>query len=217
VANLKLYLQLLERGQPERKGTYLETLNREADRLRRLIDGFLEIAQIDAGATSIKPTNVNLNTLLDDLYEDRWPTANQRGLVVELQPAPDLPQVSTDRTWIAQAVSNLLDNALNYTPAGGQITLATAVRELDEQLWATVSVCDTGPGIAADELPHVFERFYRGEAARNFKLPGAGLGLSISHEIVRRLQGRLTVDSKLGHGATFTVWLRIPPTITGLD
>ncbi|HZY42929.1 MAG TPA: ATP-binding protein, partial [Anaerolineae bacterium] len=194
VANIKLYLELLERSKPDRYPQYVQTLHRETDRLRRLIDGFLEMAQLDAGEVLIRPTPVDLNQLLDEVEEDRRSVAAARGLTFEARPQPDLPIVATDRTLIAQVISNLVDNALNYTPAGGRVTVATAARSDDGGPWVTLSVADTGPGIAPDERSRLHERFYRGEAARDFKVPGAGLGLSIVHAVLEQLGGRLTVD-----------------------
>jgi signal transduction histidine kinase len=101
-------------------------------------------------------------------------------------------------------VTNLVTNAINYTPVGGRIVVSAAVT--DE--WVTLTVLDNGPGIAAKDLPHLFERFYRGEVGRLASAPGTGLGLAISREIIDRLGGRITVDSVSGQGAAFTVWLR---------
>ncbi|MBP7689036.1 MAG: HAMP domain-containing histidine kinase, partial [Thermoflexales bacterium] len=207
--NIKLYLELLERSKPERYPPYVQTLHREADRLRRLIDGFLEMAQLDAGAVVIRPASIDLNQVLAEALENRGPLAADRGLTLIVRPDLALPPVQTDRTLIAQAISNLVDNALNYTPSGGQVTLSSGQRDMADGRWAIVSVSDTGPGISPDEHLHLHERFYRGEAARDFKVPGAGLGLSIVHAILLKLGGRLTIDSVPGQGATFSVWLPI--------
>lgn len=86
--------------------------------------------------------------------------------------------------------------------------LSTATRQQDDQDWITVTVADTGPGISTQDMPHLFERFYRGEAGRRSGTPGTGLGLAICHDIALRLNGRITVDSQPGRGAAFTVWLR---------
>lgn len=207
VANIKLYLELLERSQPERYPQYVQTLQRETDRLRRLIDGFLEMAQLDAGAVLIRPTSVDLNQLVLDALVDRRAVAANRGLTLTADTGTAMPPVQTDRTLVAQAISNLLDNALNYTPAGGRATLTTGQCAQADGRWATVCVADTGPGIAPHEQARLRERFYRGEAARDFKVPGAGLGLSIVEAILAQLGGRLTIESEAGHGARFMLWL----------
>jgi signal transduction histidine kinase len=101
-----------------------------------------------------------------------------------------------------------LTNAINYTPPGGLITVTIAPRQHDGQDWATFTVKDTGPGIAPIDLPHLFERFYRGEVGRKSGAPGTGLGLAISSKIVDRLGGHITIESRPGQGAAFTVWLK---------
>ena len=123
--------------------------------------------------------------------------------------APELPMVKTDSLLLVQALSNIMTNALVYTPSHGRITVMTSLQTAEEHVWATLTVRDTGPGISTEDLPHIFERFYRGTAARDYTTPGAGLGLAISQSILTRLRGRLTVVSVSGEGAAFTVWLPI--------
>jgi signal transduction histidine kinase len=106
-------------------------------------------------------------------------------------------------------LTNLLTNAINYTPAGGTITMCTGVAESDGKRWVTVSVEDTGPGISAKDQEHLFSRFFRGEAGRASNAPGTGLGLAISKEMIDLHGGQITVESKVGKGSAFTVWLQI--------
>jgi signal transduction histidine kinase len=209
VANVKLYLELLERASSERYPQYLQTLQRETDRLRRLIDGFLEMAQLDAGTQPARLAPVNVNAIVSDLLEDRSTSAAQRPLTLTAQPLPDLPLIMADRARLTQAAGKLVDNALAYTPPGGTIAVFTQVYVEPTDTFVTLSVSDTGPGIETTEQTHLFERFYRGEAARDFKVPGAGLGLSIAQALVHQLGGRITVESQPGHGATFTIWLPV--------
>jgi signal transduction histidine kinase len=112
---------------------------------------------------------------------------------------------------LERVLSVLLTNAINYTPAGGRIEVHTHVRCTSEKHWAGFSVSDTGLGISPDEQSHLFERFYRGKAARESGAPGTGLGLATAQEIVERHEGRLEVESEgvPGEGATFTVWLPV--------
>jgi PAS domain S-box-containing protein len=207
VANIKLYLELLERGKPDKRDQYVQTLHHETDRLRRLIDGFLEMSQLDAGAVLIHLTHVDLNHLVGDLVAGRMNVAQEHGLTIDRQFDLNLPLAQTDLTLIAQVLGSVIDNALNYTPRGGHVTVSTALRPHADQNWITITIQDTGPGLSAEEIAHIFERFYRGEAAHDFKVPGAGLGLSIAQEIMRQLDGRLTVESEPKNGAAFTVWL----------
>ncbi len=208
IANIKLYLELLERGKPDKRDQYLQTMQREIDRLRRLIDGFLEMAQLDAGAIPTHITPVSLNHLVTDVIEDRSTIAAYGGLTLESHTDSDLPLVQTDVALIAQAVSAVMDNALNYTPRSGHIVLSTAHQRDAGRDWLTLSIHDTGPGITVEDAAHIFERFYRGEAARDFKVPGAGLGLSICQAIMQQLDGRITVETEIGKGSTFTMWLK---------
>lgn len=103
-----------------------------------------------------------------------------------------------------------MTNAINYTESGG-ITIVCQEAEAEGERWTTISVSDTGPGISPDEQEHLFERFYRGAAAREHGIQGSGLGLALSDEIIRRHNGRLTVESRVGQGSTFTVWLPCTP------
>ncbi|HEY4724114.1 MAG TPA: ATP-binding protein, partial [Anaerolineae bacterium] len=211
LANVKLYLSLLERGRPEKRGEYMQTLHREAARLTNLIEDMLDISRLDLGATQIQSMPTDLNPLIDQLIIDRSALAGDRSLSIECQLDPDVPPALADPPLLAQVMSNLMTNAINYTPPGGVITISTGVRERQQRRWITFSVRDTGPGIAPQDLPHLFERFYRGEVGRKSGAPGTGLGLAICQEIIARMDGQITVESRPateGSGATFTVWLR---------
>ena len=108
---------------------------------------------------------------------------------------------------MVQALSNLVGNAIRFTPAGGKVVLSTGTEEAEGRTWATVTVADTGMGIPEDELPHIFDRFFRGEKPRSMQLTGTGMGLAIVEEIVELHGGRVTVQSQVNVGSTFTVWL----------
>lgn len=208
LSNVKLYLNLLERGLPEKRDQYLQTLQREATRLENLIENLLNISQLDLGQAAIDLMPVDLNQLLTQMMFDRSALIAGRGLMLEARPDPHLPQAQANAALTAQVLSNLITNAMHYTAPGGAITLSTALRRHDDIAWVTASVTDTGPGIADKDLPHLFERFYRGEVGRRSGMPGTGLGLAICAEIMQRLGGRITVDSQPGRGTTFTIWLR---------
>jgi len=209
IANIQLYLGLLERGKPDKHAEYLQTLQRETTRLNKLIEDLLAISQLELGQTAINQVPVDINRLMVNLQPDWQTAANERGLTFEVVAAPDLPPALADLPLLTRAVSNLISNALNYTPRGGTVYLHTDTRMLAEAAWATITVRDTGPGLGQDELPHVFERFYRGRAARNYKVPGTGLGLAMCKEIMDKLGGHVTVENPEGQGALFTLWLRL--------
>ena len=207
LTNIGLYLELLELSDDKRHAEYMATLRRETDRLGRLIEQLLAMSHLDTGQVQLRPQTTDLNSLLQVLTGDRARMIARRGLRLELHPEADLPPVNIDPQYIMQVLTNLLSNATNYTPEGGRISLETAAREREGQTWVTFTVRDTGPGIPDDELSHVFDRFYRGVHARSSGVSGTGLGLPISREIVERHGGRITLETKVGEGTAFTVWL----------
>ncbi len=208
IANIQLYLNLLDRGKPEKHADYVQTLRQEAMRLNRMIEDLLDISHLDMGKTEFRFVPTDINHLAATLILERKPEALERSLTLLQELQSDLPLVHADPALVRQALSNLLVNALNFTPAGGTVTCRTEMRNYADRDWVTITVKDTGSGIAADELPHLGERFYRGRAARNYRVPGTGLGLAIGKEIIDRHDGRLTIDGEVGQGASFTIWLR---------
>jgi signal transduction histidine kinase len=208
LANLKLYLSLLERGKPEKRAEYMQTLHREQQRLDNMIEDLLDLSRLDQGMTHIQPVPTDLSLLLSQLIADRTALSAEHQLVLDYQLDDALPLALIDPVMLTEVITNLVGNAINYTPADGTVTVSTAVREDAGQTWVTFTVQDNGLGISARDMPHLFERFYRGEVGRKASAPGTGLGLAISQEIVEKMGGRITVESEPGHGAAFTVWLK---------
>jgi len=206
LSNIRLYLDLLTMGKPERFRAYLETLDRETNRLARLIEDLLAISRLDAGAAMFQPSEFDLNSLASVLVEDRRRLFAQKGLKLEFSPQPDLPAVLADERMVTQVVANLLTNAMQYT-LSGSVTVSTASQTAGGRSWVTLTVADTGLGILAEDLPHIFERFFRGASSRLVRAPGTGLGLAICKEILDRHGGRIAVESEEGRGSTFTIWL----------
>lgn len=202
LTSIKLYLDLLQTGKPEKRPHYFEAAAREANRLQSLIEDLLKLSRLDQGA-AVDFQPIDLAATLRPLINDRAQLARERGLTLDYRSACEVLPVRSDAALITQVASNLIANAINYTPAGGSIYIDVQADHDGVQF----SVRDTGPGISERDLPHLFERFYRGEAGRQSSASGTGLGLAICRESVERLQGRLTVDSQLGQGTTFTVWL----------
>ncbi len=209
LSNIRLYLDLLAQGRAERFETYLQTLNRETDRLVTLIEDLLAISRLDAGTVTPNMEPVDVNALAGGLVKDRRRLFAEKGLQLDLQPQADLPQVLADPRMLSQVMANLMTNALHYTPGGGRVVVATSLQNRDGQDWVTISVADTGVGIPESELLRIFDRFFRGAASRQMGTPGTGLGLAICKEILDRHGGGITVESREGKGSTFTVWL--PP------
>jgi heavy metal sensor kinase len=189
----------------ERSGTeYRETLEacqRAAQRMKRLIESLLELARFDAGQEQLKRIQFDLATTARDCAELVQPLATDKGikLTCEISPA----HCEGDPERIGQVVTNLLTNAVNYNKPNGEVRLTS--NRLNGSVILTVA--DTGHGIAPEDLPHVFERFYRGDKARTNSGGSAGLGLAICRAIVEAHGGEITVASKPSDGTTFTIKL----------
>ncbi len=215
LTNIGLYLDLLDLSGGDRREEYMATLRRETDRLGRLIEQLLAMSHLDTGQAAFNLVETDLNGLIKVLVGDRARLISRKGLKLEVLPDPHLPLVSVDPQYIMQVMTNLLSNAVNYTPETGRLTLETGLATWEARDYATLTVRDTGPGIPPEEIEHVFDRFYRGLSARASGVSGTGLGLAICRDIVARHQGRLTVVSHVGQGSAFTVWLPlVPPTAT---
>jgi heavy metal sensor kinase len=172
----------------------------ECDRLLGMINTMLEISEFEAGVATLSRTNVGISTLIEEACDLFQPLAEEKGLVIKAKVAPQL-FVSADRSKLQRALTNLLDNAIKYTPAKGTVTVS--VKEGGKGV--IISFRDTGIGIAADDIPRIFDRFYRADKSRSE--PGAGLGLSLVLAIVQAHGGDIQVNSSPGAGSTFTVTL----------
>lgn len=185
----------------------LAAIDGEARRMTRLVEDLLLLAKADAGRMPLETALVELDTLVLETYNQA--RLISEGVDVELGQI-DQVQVMGDSDRLKQLLLNLVTNGLKYTPSGGRVSLS--LRRNDH--WVFVDVCDTGIGIPADDLPHIFDRFYRVDKARSRAQGGSGLGLSIAHWIAEAHGGALTVDSTEGEGSTFTVKLPlIPPDV----
>ncbi|HEV2073903.1 MAG TPA: ATP-binding protein [Thermomicrobiales bacterium] len=186
----------------------LADVSRETDRMGRLVDDLLSLARTDAeGFGSIVNLDaVSLDTLAREAIRTAEVLVNGQELVLN---APVPVMIHGDGDRLVQVMLILLDNALRHTPPGGRVTLSisTAIDPHDHVTCACIDVEDTGKGIPAEHLPHLFERFYRAEGSRSRLDGGTGLGLSIALSIVRSHQGWIDVESAPGHGTHVTVWL----------
>ncbi len=206
VTTIKLYAALMQR-QPQKWEEYLAPLAQEADRQARLVADILQISRIDTGRLEMKPWPTSLNQLTEKIVASHEMLAQERGLTLEHHPAEPEPVALADPKRMTQVLNNLVENAIRYTPEGGQVVVSTGQEEAEGRVWATVTVADTGMGIPEQELPHIFERFFRGEKVRLMQISGTGLGLAIVKEIVELHGGRVTVESQVDVGAAFTIWL----------
>ncbi len=206
LTNIKLYLNLLKRGDERKHPGYLATLFSEVEYLQGLVEELLSISRLDMSQVTPHFQWVALDRFLQSLYTDHLPLFEDRGLAFHLNVPPDLPPVCFDAKLMRQVFNYLLVNALNYT-AKGEARLSVSVLERDGSCWIAMQVSDTGLGMAEQELNGLFERFQRGAASREMKTPGVGLGLATSKEIVELHGGEIRVESELGQGSTFTVLL----------
>lgn len=177
----------------------------EVDMLRNLVHDLNWLAETDSGELRLKVDSCSIGQLLTTEVE-RWQLQAQVADVelVLLPLPPDLPTIHMDTVRMNQAVGNLIQNGLQHTPAGGRVTVQCGV----EDGWVETVVCDTGSGIAAEDLPFVFERFYRADPSRQRDKGGRGLGLSIVKQTVEAHQGQVWAESELGKGSCF--YFRLP-------
>jgi two-component system phosphate regulon sensor histidine kinase PhoR len=188
---------------PEDARRFAEAISRQVIRLQRLVQDLLDLAAIEGGEAAAAREQVPVAEMAESLLGMVEDLAANRG--VEL--AADLPAepayLKADRRGLEQAVLNLLDNAIKYTDGGGRVTLTVVGRGKD----VVIEVADTGPGIAAEHLPRIFERFYRVDRNRSRELGGTGLGLAIVKHVAQAQGGRVEVESAVGQGSTFRLVL----------
>lgn len=174
----------------------------EADRMRRLVEGLLDLARLDAGLRALRRVPLDLRSMLEAIAEKFGPRAKAKGLELQTELPFSLPTLIGDADRLAQVFTNLLDNALKHTPVGGRVMLsASTVAE-----GVVISVKDSGPGIPPKDLHRIFERFYQVDKSRA-QAEGLGLGLAITKEIVEAHGGSVSVESQVGQGAKFSVRL----------
>jgi signal transduction histidine kinase len=198
LAVIRANAEYLQQEQPENREA--QDIIRETDRLSTLVDGLLAMARGDQPEQYLG--DVDLGALAEDVVDAFEPIAAERGIELTAA-AGDAVHVRGDREQLRQVLVILLDNALRYTPVGGRVH----VQVRKDGSSALLTVHDTGIGIAEDAVERVFERFFRGDDARNRQSGGAGLGLAIARELVAQHSGRISVESTEGAGSTFTVRL----------
>lgn len=192
----------------ENRQRFLEIIREHALRLGQLTDDLLKLAQIEAGQSPHEAQTITVAQVIDPCIEIARIEANQKGLVLEVDYDDNLPPLYGDARSFHEILENLLDNAVRYTQPGGRIRVKAVV----EGSKMVLSVADTGIGIPKAEQSRIFERFYRADVARSRDSGGTGLGLSIVKHLVESHGGRISVESEVGKGSTFYVYL---PLATG--
>jgi signal transduction histidine kinase len=186
----------------------LDIVVRNTERLRTLIEDMLSVSRGGLDNTAMQLAPVRLGNTLDLVAAALRPLATLQNVTIDVDPVPEDPEILADEVQLQQVFTNLVSNAIKFTPSGGRIEVGSESHATaDGSKWATVRIADTGIGISSDEINHVFTRFYRASNAMNGAIPGTGLGLAISKDIVDRHGGRIDVASTLGAGTTVTVSL----------
>lgn len=202
IAALKGSIELLEDGaveKPEARDRFLHTMHVEVDRLQRLVDELFTLAQLDSGRVVLDLAPAAADRLVTDVGVIMRPLATDAGIELAVETPAAGVTASMDRDRVAQVLLGFVDNALKHTPSGGTVTVFAREDVAD----VVLGVCDTGPGIAPDALPHVFDRFFRGDTPAGASR-GTGLGLSIAQELVEAHGSSIAVASEPGKGAEFS-------------
>jgi len=206
LTNIRLYVEnAVDHSDNVPKGVAnsLNVINDESRRLERTVSEILSVSEMEAGSFSLRTDDVRLGDLLTQLQADYEPPAQEKNISLRFDLPPKLPVILADRDKITLALHNLLGNAIKYTPENGHVTVSATV----ENGQIIFDFTDTGIGISQDDLPKVFETFYRAADARVTNITGSGLGLAITREIVTLHGGMISVESELNKGSTFTLTL----------
>jgi signal transduction histidine kinase len=188
------------------RSRYLEIINAECQRAARILRDLLALSRLDAGEVSLHPSPLPIPAFLDEVRQRFTTPAAEKGVELAVDAPPSLPVIQVDRDRLEQVLINLVDNALKFTAAGGQISVSAHPESAGRVVF---EVKDTGAGIPPGDLPHIFDRFFRVERSRAQQFGGSGLGLSICKLLVETMGGSIGVQSIQGSGTAFTVNLPI--------
>jgi signal transduction histidine kinase len=210
---------LLDDALPPTQHHFLETIHRNSERLSRLVTDLLDLSKLESGRTELRPTRTDLNEIVADAVAALEPVAEREGQRLEVRTRAETLPVTADPGRLEQIVTNLVSNALQYTPKGAEIVVSTWTEPAGEGPGgsaggghACLAVTDDGVGISTVDQQHLFDKFYQGVNALTHKRGGSGLGLAIVKQLTELHGGRVTVQSKLGQGSCFTVRLPLDPT-----
>lgn len=200
----------LETLEPARLRHFLDIINREADRLSRLVTNYLDWQKIEAGRMRLSLQRVDVGAMIQESMEALEGAAMHKKIRVEMDVTADLPEVMGDRDRLLQVLANLLSNAMKFTPEGGTVTIRAARAAMEDRRDAvSIAVRDTGPGIPADKIEHLFQPFAQLDEQTREQKRGTGLGLVLSRQIVTLHGGRIGVASEPGQGSEFTMVLPV--------
>ena len=207
LTNIRAYTESLltqQEATQEQQKEFYNVIHTEAARLGRLLNELLDIQQLEAGSMTIQANQFEIQRMVAEIQDHLNPLLAEQDQKFVCRIAPDLTSIEADKEKVTSCLINLLGNAIKYTPQGGEIRLLA--ERIDT--WIEITVVDTGIGIAEEELPRIFDRFYRCDDERVGEIEGNGLGLAFCQEVARLHGGDLVVESQLDKGSRFT--LRLP-------
>lgn len=200
IANILLYAQLLrEQELPREAVCYTEELNRQAERLQFLIASLVKTSRLESGIFILHPKKNSVSSMLLEAVDWIMPKAEEKDITIDF--APGELYAVFDRKWTGEAIGNLLDNAVKYTPKGGRVKIDL----LDTEMFVRIDISDTGIGISEKETAKIFQRFYRSRTVSGQE--GVGIGLYLARKIVTEEEGYIKVKSQAGVGSVFSVYL----------
>lgn len=179
---------------------FVQVIKRHTDRLTKIVEDLLMLSKIESKEFQLKVEVISLRDLIDDVIDFVKEPAEKKKISISRNEIPSSLALEADRNYLEQVLTNLLDNAIKYTPEGGRVTISAIEKDRGE---IQFSIEDNGIGIPKEDIPRIFERFYRVDKGRSQELGGTGLGLSIVKHLVQAHGGRVWVESQLGKGSTF--------------
>ncbi len=199
-ANILLYTQLLsEQPLSQESRLCVDALEGQTKKLQSMMDALVKTSRLESGVIALHPTYGKLYRVLEAAVSQLAPKAAAKGIAITLESTE--AEAVFDSKWTEEAIANLLDNAVKYTPTGGSVSITVT----DYHIFSAIHVQDTGPGIAEEEQPKIFQRFYRGQA--HAESEGVGIGLYLVRQIARAQGGYVKVCSQVGSGSTFSLYL----------
>ncbi len=200
IANLLLYGQLLaEQELPEESCRFVGEMNKQGEKLNFLIAALVKLSRLETGILAVHPEKQSLQLMLEEVHGQLLPEAQRKNIQLQVEPTKE--QAIFDPKWTAEAIANLVDNAIKYTPSGGDIKITANAYEL----FCRIDIADTGIGFTENEQAKIFTRFYR--SAQVAQVEGLGIGLYITRQIIAAQNGYMKVSSTPGQGSVFSVFL----------
>ncbi len=206
LSSIRLLIEALSDGvvtDPKEIQNYLSQAKKHIDALSFLVDDLFQISQLDSGSMPLNLEPASISDLISDTLESFSSLAAQKGVKLCGSANEGVDPINMDVLWMGRALNNLVSNAIRYTPKDGEISLTAKLVENN----ILVNISDSGEGILPEDIPHVFERFYRGDKSRSLVSGGAGLGLAIAKGVIEAHKGHITIQSECLKGTTFTISL----------